>query len=424
MNHNAKMWPGRATFIFMSLALLLVVSAAHARVSYVEVETRGEGSTQNIAIASALREAVLSVNGGQLAGVSESAQATLALDTEDRSSVASSSMTSEAISTQTEGVVDSYTVVEASEQQGLWSVRLRARVAKYEVSQQAERLRMAVMPFRLMDSSQASFGLAVTDALTSSLTQSRRFAMLDRDFLEEQSAELGFVVSGGAAIPELARLGNRLGTDYLIAGRIERANLSERTIELSSTGQSRTITTADANLSYRIIDVATTQIKYSDRWQGSGRDLSLSQLARRAGSEIGETILNAIFPIMVASYSNNNVTLGQGGNDIQIGDRYRLVQFGEPIVDPYTQESLGRKERSVGVVEITSVQAKLANASIIETTVDMSSQFRQGDFIVRPMEASGSSRTAGSNETKSAETTAQDGKEAVDEMTEEMGDVW
>jgi len=423
MIQHAKMWPRGATFI-LAVVFLVLVSVAHARVSYVEVETRGDGSTQNIAIASALREAVLSVNGGQLAGVSESAQATLALDTEDGSSVASSSMTSEAIATQTEGVVDSYTLLEASEEQGLWSVKLRARVAKYEVSAQAERLRMAVMPFRLMDSDQASFELAMTDALTTSLTQSRRFAMLDRDFLEEQSEELGFVASGGAATPELARLGNRLGTDYLIVGRIERANLSERTIELSSTGQSRTITTASADLSYRIIDVATTQIKYSDRWQGSGRDLSLSQLARRGGSEIGETILNAIFPIMVASYSNNAVTLGQGGNDIQIGDRYRLVQYGEPIVDPYTQESLGREERSVGVIEITSVQAKLSNASVIETTVDLGSQFRQGDFIVRPMEASGSSRSAGSSQAKSAEATAQDGKEAVDEMTEEMEDVW
>jgi curli biogenesis system outer membrane secretion channel CsgG len=423
MIQHAKMWPRGATFI-LAVVFLVLVSVAHARVSYVEVETRGDGSTQNIAIASALREAVLSVNGGQLAGVSESAQATLALDTEDGSSVASSSMTSEAIATQTEGVVDSYTLLEASEEQGLWSVKLRARVAKYEVSAQAERLRMAVMPFRLMDSDQASFELAMTDALTTSLTQSRRFAMLDRDFLEEQSKELGFVASGGAATPELARLGNRLGTDYLIVGRIERANLSERTIELSSTGQSRTITTASADLSYRIIDVATTQIKYSDRWQGSGRDLSLSQLARRGGSEIGETILNAIFPIMVASYSNNTVTLGQGGNDIQIGDRYRLVQYGEPIVDPYTQESLGREERSVGVIEITSVQAKLSNASVIETTVDLGSQFRQGDFIVRPMEASGSSRSAGSSQAKSAEATAQDGKEAVDEMTEEMEDVW
>mgnify|MGYP002760402833 FL=1 len=325
MIQHEKMWPERATFI-LAVVFLMFISAVHARVSYVEVETRGEGSTQNIAIASALREAVLSVNGGQLAGVSESAQATLALDTEDGSSVASSSMTSEAIATQTEGVVDSYTLLEASEEQGLWSVKLRARVAKYEVSAQAERLRMAVMPFRLMNSDQASFELAVTDALTTSLTQSRRFAMLDRDFLEEQSKELGFVASGGAATPELARLGNRLGTDYLIVGRIEQANLSERTIELSSTGQSRTITTAGADVSYRIIDVATTQIKYSDRWQGSGRDLSLSQLARRGGSEIGETILNAIFPIMVASYSNNTVTLGQGGNDIQIGDRYRLVR--------------------------------------------------------------------------------------------------
>jgi curli biogenesis system outer membrane secretion channel CsgG len=423
MIHHAKMWPKRATFT-LAVVFLLFISAAHARVSYVEVETRGDGSTQNIAIASALREAVLSVNGGQLAGVSESAQATLALDTEDDSAVASSSMTSEAISTRTEGVVDSYTLLEASEEQGLWSVKLKARVAKYEVSEQTERLRMAVMPFRLTNSNQASFELAVTDALTTSLTQSRRFAMLDRDFLEEQSAELGFVASGGAATPELARLGNRLGTDYLIVGRIERANRSERTIELSSTGQSRTITKADADLSYRIIDVATTQIKYSDRWQGSGRDLSLSQLARRGGSEIGETILNAIFPIMVASYSNQTVTLGQGGSDIQIGDRYRLVQYGKRIVDPYTQERLGREERSVGVIEITNVQAKLSNATVIESTVDLGAQFRQGEFIVRPMEASGLSRSAAGNKAKSAEVTAQDGKEAVDEMTEEMEDVW
>mgnify|MGYP000465058398 CR=1 FL=1 len=424
MNQNLKMWPYGATFIFLILSLLLGTATVQARVSYVEVETRGEGATQNIAIASALREAVLSVNGGQLAGISQSAQAALAIDTDEGSSFASSSMTSEAIATQTEGVVDSYTLLDASEEQGIWSVRLMARVAKYEVSAQADRLRMAVMPFRLMGNNQESFELAVTDALTTSLTQSRRFAMLDRDFLEEQSAELGFIASGGAATPELARLGNRLGTDYLIVGRIETATVSERTIELSSTGQSRTIKTANAAVSYRIIDVATTQIKYSDRWQGSGRDLSLSQLARRGGSMMGEKILNAIFPIMVASYGNNTMTLGQGGNDIKIGDRYRLVQYGQQIIDPYTQESLGREERVVGVIEITSVQARLSNARVVESSVDLASQFRQGEFIVRPISGESSGAVSAQQSAKSAEATAQEGEEAVEKMTEEMEDVW
>lgn len=418
------MWLRWATLFFFACLVLIASAAVHARVTYVEVESRGEGSTQNVAIASALREAVMSVNGGQLAGVSQTAQAALAVDTEDGSSFASSTLTSEAIATQTEGVVESYTLLDSVEEAGVWAVKVSARVAKYEVSAQADRLRMAVIPFRLMGRNQEKFELAVTDALTTSLTQSRRFAMLDRDFLEEQSAELGFVASGGVATPELARLGNRLGTDYLIVGRIENANVAERTLELASTGQSRTVRTANAAVTYRIIDVATTQIKYSDRWQGSGRNLSLDQLARQGGANIGETILNAIFPIMVASVNGDSLTLGQGGNDIRIGDRYRLIQYGNQIIDPYTQESLGREERVIGMVEITSVQSRLSNARVVDSSVDLVTAFRQGDFIVRPMNDARSAGSRTQQPVRSAEEAAEAGRESVEEMTEEMDDVW
>ena len=82
----------------------------------------------------------------------------------------------------------------------------------------------------------SKFEGAVTAQLENYLTQTRRFALIDRSFLAEQTKELNLIAGGSTtsmSVDEIVKLGNRLGTDYLVVGRIEKANsaISEKKVK-------------------------------------------------------------------------------------------------------------------------------------------------------------------------------------------------
>ena len=87
-------------------------------------------------------------------------------------------------------------------------------------------------------------------------------------------------------------------------------------------------------------------------------------------NKTAETILNAIYPIRVIDINKKSLTLGQGGKSIKKNAEYNLVKLGERMRDPYTKESLGRKEVVVGTVKITNVQSKMSTAKILKTKIN------------------------------------------------------
>ena len=69
---------------------------------------------------------------------------------------------------------------------------------------------------------------------------------------------------------------------------------------------------------------------------------------------------------------------------MQVGQQFRLIQYGEKVRDSYTKESLGKKETIIGMVEITEVTPKMSYAKIINSSVqDLTSIFKPKSFIVR-----------------------------------------
>ncbi len=49
------------------------------------------------------------------------------------------------------------------------------------------------------------------------------------------------------------------------------------------------------------------------------------------------------------------------------------------------KESLGKEEIQIGTVRVTDVQAKLARAEIITSSIDLAAEFAPKSFIVRPV---------------------------------------
>lgn len=105
-----------------------------------------------------------------------------------------------------------------------------------------------------------------------------------------------------------------------------------------------------------------------------------SALQQKIIYRISGDILNAIYPLKVASVENNEVVFSQSLNQ---GDVYECFALGKAIKDAYTKENTGRVESKTANIEITRTSLKLSYAKITEGNVKV------GD-IYRPLSDTGS----------------------------------
>ena len=231
--------------------------------------------------------------------------------------------------------------------------------------------------------SSAKFARDLRRAVTDYLTQTRRFAMIDRDFLASTQKELEFIASGNTPTIELARLGNKVGTDYLVIMTLNELANQQTSRVFKTARVQKTTKQFGVDVSIRIIDVATSQIKFAYTIAEVSHD-DYGGLAKDVGFLSGQVISNAIFPARVVALADDIITINQGGKTLKIGETYNLVKLGKPVNDPYTKERLGRVETGVGRVEISDVQAKTSSAKIIEINLSDTSSLAAGAFIIRP----------------------------------------
>ena len=378
-----------ATKIFF--IVLLIPICVFSKVEVVNVEVEGLGTSKKAAIDSALVEAVSQVNGAEIASKTKR-QLTEVVNDED---VKSSEAFNQEVSTITNGLIKNWKILSESLEGNNHLVKLSVNISKFKKSVQTDRLRLAVVPFRAADSVKVNqtvskFEGAITAQLENYLTQTRRFALIDRSFLAEQTKELNLIAAGSTtsmSVDEIVKLGNRLGTDYLIVGRIEKANsaVSEKKSKVSDTVKK--YLTSTARITIRLIDVATTQIKFADTYEKTS-GTSIEKLADKLAIEIGQIVLSSVYPIRIVNASSSQVVLGQGGKTVKSGDFFKVYQLGKKLIDPYTKESLGREEIEVAVIQINNVKSKTSDAKILESILDLSEAVNnQDDFIVRPFKA-------------------------------------
>ena len=410
------------------LILLLVAQVSWAAgLKTVVVASQGTGATREDAINSAIIEAVSQINGASIASTTAISMSEAYSESSSGSEYAAQESMQRNVAKATKGVVSQWKIISIGQNDelgGLWEASLEVSVAKYKKSKQLKRLRMAISDFRVNSKGNSNdlniFRKAFVRELENYLTQTRKFAMLDRSFLSEQDGELGLLASGGSPTEELARLGQRAGTDYLIVGEVVKAakSLTKRTMQ--STGQSMTINMAMGRVDYRIIDIATSQTKFADSASGKVSSLSIGDAARQAAQQAGEKVLNAIFPIRVIDFQGNLLTLGQGGDTLRKGDQYKLIKLGKRMVDPYTKESLGRVESEIGIITIKEVQAKQSTASVIKLDIKISSDGPLPLMIARPYKKSSAGQKAAAN----VKNVSKSGQKKVNSLLEASKDDW
>ena len=100
--------------------------------------------------------------------------------------------------------------------------------------------------------------------ITTALTQTNKFAVLDREHIQEYLDEQN-VLFLTAPIEEQARIGQVLGADYMLVGTITEANLRiKHTSSEAAAGVNFKEYRADFAFDYRVIVASSRQVKFSD----------------------------------------------------------------------------------------------------------------------------------------------------------------
>lgn len=365
-------------FFLSFLGLLLSSNIVFSQTQFITLTVSALGQNEEMAINNALLESLGQINGTIMKGSVSIEEFEKSITKDDASSYYLSEQYSRDINKYTEGIIKEYKILNSVSENNGWRVEVSVTVAKYALSPQANRKRIAVMPFRITDTrdlivqnksidKRRVLGL-LNQSLVSYFTQTRKFFVADRDFVEELYAERDFIQFGNVPLEELSKLGNDLGVDLILVGVIEDFNTKSTKKDYPSLNKTFVSTKGIVEISYRVIDIATRQIKYSNLYisdSGTTSTNADTQMILDAVSTIGEDILFAIYPLRVEKIDGDIFYIGQGGNQLNKGDIYEVFRVGENLIDSYTGESLGGIEEYVGTAEITNVTAKMSSAKFI-----------------------------------------------------------
>ncbi len=378
--------------ILLSLILLLPLFLfAKVETTYLTVE--GVGKTRAEAIRNGLIEAVKQTQGVAISSkrsyIKSIGEVGIMVDGDSTHAVSISEQSVKSINEATRGFIKKYSIVDSYQEGNNWIVKLQIAMKRYKSPgfNPNKRRKIAVIPFEYKDSyiilgareKGREVSKRFTQALITKITQSRKFTVLDRENSIYYQSEKNFILSGNSGKDELLKLGKRLGTDYLLIGQILDYSIKKVT-ETNNIGIPETSRlVCNATISYRILMMATQQIKWSETLSKSfnleeNRDINSAEAivaiaSDKISSYILENILNNIYPPRIVAVTANNIIVNQGGNSIREGEIFKVFAKGERLVDPYTKEYLGYEEIEAGKIVIKSVKPKVSYARLLEGRV-------------------------------------------------------
>lgn len=316
--------------MILALALLLGwMSSSFAGIKEVVQEASGNGPTQQQAIAEALLTAVQAVNG---TGVSSRVdyEETVAMSIKGNQ-WSYSSKTSPVFSVETSGSgsVSRFQVLSLTGSKDNYRARIRAYVNKFESTVQDQHLkRIAILPFRLTGNTEYSddFSMELSDLLGTYITQSEQLSVLDRQYLEEMQYENDVLYWDGAP-QELARIGQKVGVDYLVVGKITQL--------APASGSSMYGLNKDAQqvrLTWRVIEANTSKTVAAGTFNKAVSTFSGQNLITGASNSTTDMVAQAVYQdIMVGLKLKTPAEISQGSEDTAPGYAMTPGSSDQPI---------------------------------------------------------------------------------------------
>jgi hypothetical protein len=386
------------------LVYLCVVPAYAGSVTEVDVTVSGEGRSYQQALNDALLEAIAQINGKVIDSTKITLRADISTTSNEDSEYYSTDAYQSLIKERTNGAVSSYQITDSFEEDGVWQVEVVAQVAKFKMSKSAQRKRVVVVPAKVQEGSfsvlskgvpgrQAS--MKIDQAISDILTGTRKFAVLDRQSDEVVQKELALAASGKSPTTEAARLGKKLVTDFVLVGQLEDLHYSTQTKKMRSSDRTYTIGAGSIVYSYNLIEVATSQVFFSDtinikvdhndvaKSDRSNSTAITNTMLTKAASKIVGTLTRQIYPLAIIAKSGDEVILSEGGKSLKVGDRYKVYKRGKKIYDPYTKEFSGFEEHLCCTLKVTRLAPKQSYAVMLTGSDQLPEQIPDRTYVLR-----------------------------------------
>jgi hypothetical protein len=294
----------------------------------------------------------------------------------------------------TKGGVKSYQILEKKQNERGWiELKIKAEVASFELPPEASRVRVAVFPFKVFNAQGDKEKLlrSINQEINNYFVQTRKFAVLDRTYIEEVAKEKSKILDESTPVIEMAKLGNEILADFIIVGSIEDFKTEKTTTKILTDENTKIVReSAVINMNYRVIDVTTKQISNSDSIKirmsiKGGINEAISEIALKLARDLGEEVLFSVYPVLVEKVDGPDLYFGQGGKQFKNGDVYEIFEKGDKIYDSYTKQPLGNVESPRGRVKVVSVTNNFTKARSDEKGINFETDFTPGKYIVRPI---------------------------------------
>lgn len=317
-------------YTFIIALSFFVTTVANAKI--VETQANGYGDDYDMAVMNALENAVrqtsevkISQNAPQ---VSATAKSDVDIDLEQKGMLNDKSLKgslNEKVSVKIKmieatysGKIKSYEVVsEEKEKNGNFKVRIKAKVDVVEDYKSSDLVtkakdKLVIMPFKGSNSYRCAgssisldkINSSITNKLTNKLSKTRKFSIVDRRNLDNYAQEALLIASDLTATSDKNKIRNIAAADYMIVGTINDFTANTTTERVEVLDETVSKTKAELSVEYSIIEVATTEVIFSESADFTIRkekgikncNKILDELADKITTQISKDSLEAIFP--------------------------------------------------------------------------------------------------------------------------------
>ncbi len=261
----------------------------------------GSGQTKEIATRNAVLEAISKLKG-------LSAEKNLNLQSLEVPTLFGTVLTNPQMSAATKGRIDSYDIISVNiEPNGWYMVRVNVYKTLFERSKKPSVTIINASRFK-------ELGETLQRRLTNDLVQSKKFNVLDRKNDAYYKAEKQLIESEDASSEDVYKLGNILGTDYmLIVNLRDLGKNSSSSSGVASTSASSKASKADVVVDYQMILFATKEVKLANTLTLT---LSLKDGGVKANEEamgqiskaVSTDLLNTLYPLVVVAMQDKEIT--------------------------------------------------------------------------------------------------------------------
>ncbi len=221
---------------------------------------------------------------------------------------------------------------------------------------------------------------AETDLLTSklitALAKSEKVQVVEREKMAAIMDEIELTQTGFTDPKRSVEAGKLLGVDYLTFGSVNLLDPEVEYRQLPYDAGTQRIMRLTVAADIRIVEAETGRIITAETKKvvGIAKELNPPERVRELPAEfqhevydklveqLVDSVLDALFPIKVAAFTDNVAYLNRGG--LEPGALYLVVEPGQIIADPDTGEILGQTETRIATLQVTEGLQKLSKAEV------------------------------------------------------------